>query len=174
MEPTDAIREYAERKLQKVKRYLDEPIEASVVLSVEKYRNIADVTLSAGRNVLNCREQTEDIYSAIDMALDKMERQIKKQKEKIKAKKGRGKPDREAFAQEVEGLDIAAEQQPEWERRIGQTRTAEAKPISLEEAVLWMDANIHSDLLVFKNVADQKIHVIYRRKEGDLAVIQTA
>ncbi len=91
MEPTEAIREYAEAKLAKVKRYLDEPIEASVVLELEKYRHIAEVTLNAGRNVINCREETNDIYGAIDLAMDKLERQVKKHKEKIRSKKGRVK-----------------------------------------------------------------------------------
>jgi len=171
MEPTEAIRDYAERKLLKVKRYLDEPIESNVVLSIEKYRNIADVTLSAGRNVLNCKEETDDIYSAIDKALDKLERQVKKQREKVRAKKGRGKLDHDAFVAETDGFDEAAEQQPEWERRIAATEVAEIKPIGLEEAVLWMDSHAASDLLVFTNATNQKIHVLYRRKDGDFGLI---
>ena len=91
MDPTEAIREYAEAKLAKVKRYLDEPIEANVVLELEKYRHLAEVTLNAGRNVINCREETNDIYSAIDMVMDKLERQVKKHKDKIRSKKGRAK-----------------------------------------------------------------------------------
>jgi putative sigma-54 modulation protein len=171
MEPTEAIREYAERKLLKVKRYLDEPIESNVVLSIEKYRNIADVTLSAGRNVLNCKEETDDIYSAIDKSVDKLERQVKKQKEKTRGKKGRGKPDHDAFVAEAETADVAVEQQPEWEKRIAATEVAEIKPIGLEEAVIWMDSHATSDLLVFTDSDNRKIHVLYRRKDGDLGLI---
>jgi putative sigma-54 modulation protein len=174
MEPTDAIRDYAEKKLYKVKRYLDEPIEANVVLSVEKHRNIAEVTLSAGRNVMNCSEVTDDIYSAIDRALDKVERLTKKQKEKVRDKKGRTKPDRDVFVQEVEIADTAEEQRPEWERRIATTEAAELKPIGLEEAVMWMDTHPNSDYLVFTNAIDRQINVMIRRRDGDFTLVQTS
>lgn len=173
MEPTDAIKEYAERKLAKVKRYLDEPIEASVVLSIEKHRNIAEMTLTAGRKSINCTEETDDIYSSIDNALTKLERQIKKQKDKTQSKKGRTKPERDAFAQDVAKIDEEAVLQPEWMKRIAVTEAAAPKPIGVQEAVIWMDANPASELLVFTDVDSSRINVIYRRKNGDFGLIQT-
>jgi len=172
MEPTDAIKDYVVKKLNKVNRYLDEPIEATVVLSLEKYRNIAEVTLSAGRNVINCTESTDDIYSAVDKTLDKLERQIKKQKQKVRSKKNRTKPDREAFVQEAEAQDEAAEQQPDWEKKIAVSETADLKPIGLEEAVMWMEDNPGADFLMFTNSHDNRVNVIYRRKQGDFGLIQ--
>ena len=173
MDPTDAIKEYVEKKLAKVRRYIDEPIEASVVLSLEKYRNIAEVTLNAGRNVINCKEETDDIYSAIDKAVDKVERQVKKQKEKFQAKKKGAKPGHREFAALADAADEAVEQLAEWEKRIAVTENSDPKPVGLQEAVLWMDANPKSEFLVFTNSTDCKINVMYRRKGGDFGLIQT-
>ena len=90
MEATDAIRDYAEQKLGKVKKYLTEPIEFNVVLKVEKHRHIAEITLSSERKTFNCSEKTEDMYSAIDKAADKLERQVKRAKDRIQTKRTSG------------------------------------------------------------------------------------
>jgi putative sigma-54 modulation protein len=91
-ESTDALKEYANQKLSKVKKYLSEPIDLNVVLSVEKFRHNAEVTLTADRNVINCREETEDMYSAIDKVAEKLERQVKKAKGRIQTKRTSGEP----------------------------------------------------------------------------------
>lgn len=173
MEPTAAIKEYTESKLAKVKRYLDEPIEANVVLEVEKYRHIAEVTLNAGRNIINCTEETSDIYSAIDKAMDKLERQIKKQKAKRRSKKGRTKVERETFNMRADSFDIGEANKAEWEKRIIHSERINAKPIRLEDAVLWMDVNPNKGLLVFTNADNSEINVMYRLKEGDYGLIET-
>ena len=92
-DPTDAIKEYAHQKLGKVKKYLSEPIDMNVVLSVEKFRHTAEVTLSSDGKVINCEEETEDMYSAIDRVTVKLERQIKKAKGRIQTKRAQNKPD---------------------------------------------------------------------------------
>jgi len=91
-EPTEAIKEYANQKLKKVKKYLSEPIDINMVLSVEKFRHTAEVTLTADRNVINCQEETQDMYSAIDRVSDKLERQIKKAKGRFHTKRLSGEP----------------------------------------------------------------------------------
>jgi len=85
-EPTEALKEYATAKLSKVKKYLEEPVEADVVLTVEKFRHIAEVNVKADGNVFNGTESGADMYSSIDLLADKMERQIKKHKTKARSK----------------------------------------------------------------------------------------
>ena len=87
IDSSDALKDYAFKRLSKMDKYIDRTAEAHVVLSVEKRRHKADVTLTADGAVINAVEITEDLYSAIDMVMDKLERQIKKHKEKLKAKK---------------------------------------------------------------------------------------
>ena len=73
IEPTESLRVYAQEKLSKLKKYLDTPIEAHIVLEVEKFRHIADVTMNADGTRMNATEETGDLYSAIDQVVDKIE-----------------------------------------------------------------------------------------------------
>src|SRR4030042_1533060 len=84
LEATPALRAYVEEKAAKIKKYFGGPNEVNVVLSLEKHRYTAEITLKAGRTTVNAREETNDMYSAIDLVVDKINRQIKKYKDKIK------------------------------------------------------------------------------------------
>jgi len=85
MEPTDAMKELVEEKVGKVKKYIQGPFDASVVLSVERYLHACDVTISAGGQTYKGREETDDMYTSIDKVMDKIERQIDKAKGRIRA-----------------------------------------------------------------------------------------
>ncbi len=84
MESSAPLRSYAEEKSDRIARYLHEPIEIHWVLSVEKIRHIADATVVAGGVTVKACEETDDLYSAIDGALEKLEKQVRKHKEKVK------------------------------------------------------------------------------------------
>ncbi|MFA6033947.1 MAG: ribosome-associated translation inhibitor RaiA [Myxococcota bacterium] len=83
MEASDALKQYASDKVEKVERYLHPPVDAHVVLSIEKFIHHAEVTVNAGGIHLHGAEKSEDMYSSIDLAIDKVEKQAKKHKEKI-------------------------------------------------------------------------------------------
>jgi putative sigma-54 modulation protein len=85
MDPTDAMKELVKEKVNKVNKYLHGPVEASVVLSVERYIHACDVTISANGNTYKGREETDDMYTSIDKVMDKIERQISKSKGRMRA-----------------------------------------------------------------------------------------
>ena len=87
IEPSPPLRKYAEEKISRIKKYLEEPIEAHVVLKVEKFRHIAEVSIDANGLRINGTEQTEDLYSSIDMLADTVEGQAKKGKDKNRRRK---------------------------------------------------------------------------------------
>jgi len=90
--PTDALKHYAEEKLHKIGKYFDRPLEAHVVLSVDsRERQLAEVTIQARGMTIHGREETDDLYSAIDLLLDKVEQQIRKYKTKTRLKRRRVK-----------------------------------------------------------------------------------
>ena len=89
LEPTDALRQYAERKLAHLGKFLKRPCDAHVILSVDKYRQHGEVTVKSGRLSVTAVEETKDLYSVIDLLADKVGRQLKKHLEKFKAKKVR-------------------------------------------------------------------------------------
>lgn len=90
MDPTDAMKETMEEKLARVKKYFHGPVEAHVVLSVERYLHACDVTINSGGQVYKGREESDDMYTSIDRVIDKLERQIDKTKGRIQAKRTAG------------------------------------------------------------------------------------
>ena len=88
--PTEALKRYAEQKIHRVGKYFSRPLDAHVILAVDaKERQVAEVELHAHGTMILGKEQHQDLYAAIDLAIDKIERQIKKQKEKTKLKRRR-------------------------------------------------------------------------------------
>ena len=87
LDPSETLKSYVTDKLDRFDRLLDNPAEANVVLSVEKFRHIAEINIAGDRLNVNGKEETVDMYSAIDMVLDKLEKQIKKGKQKIRERR---------------------------------------------------------------------------------------
>ncbi len=166
---TDALRNHVQDKLGKVvDKYLDKVTEAHVTLSLERYLHHADVNLHAGHFHVRGKEKSEDMYASIDMAIDKIEKQLKKHKERLKnhrpAHVHQAGPVRvryEVFAaKELDGLT------PEVIRR----DEFLAKPMSVEEALMQMDL-LNNDFLVFTRPESSDVNVIYRRKDGNFGLI---
>ena len=165
LDSSDNLRSYVSDKLDRFDKYLYNPAEASVVLSVEKFRHIAEININGDRLNINGKEETEDMYSAIDMVLDKLESQIKKNKEKIRERrtgsKFRDKGD--ASIETLVGED-------DTERQI-KVQNIEYKPMDVDEAVMQMDL-VDDNFLVFTNSRTDRINVLYRRKDGHYGLIQ--
>ena len=171
MESSDALRTYAEEKSARLARYLVEPIEVHWALSVEKIRHIADATVVAGGVSIKAREDTPDMYSAIDMTMDKLEKQVKRHKEKVKDHKSHGAEPAEAELAEAELVEAAEAEPSTGGPRIVRRENAFVKPMSVEEAALQMDV-VDKGFLVFKDAATEQVNVIYRRDDGDYGLIE--
>jgi len=169
METSDPVRDYVEEKLPKVKKYIEEPVEAQVVLSVEKkIRHKAEVTLTAKGITIKASEETSDMYAAVDGVLDKLERQLKKYKDKIKKHKPLSGKERR-----VEKTVYAAQSIDEGhaEPSIIKTNSFQVKPMSVDEAVMQMDL-LDKEFLVFTDSTSNEINVVYRRKDGNYGLIE--
>lgn len=166
MRPTEGLRRYAEEKVSKIKKYLDSPIEAHVVLSVEKFRHIADVTLSINGTWIKGIEQTDDMYSAIDQVMDKLEKQVKKSRSKIRNRRTENRKAEEALSME----ETEEEASFGMERPGIKVEKMVAKPMDPEEAAMQLSTS-QQDFLVFRNSRSEQINVIYKRKDGNLGLI---
>lgn len=168
LEATTSLREYAIEKVSRVKKYFDGQSEINVVLSSEKHRHTAEITLKANRITINAKEETGDMYSAIDLAVDKLDRQMKKYKEKLRQHKANTLPQKITSRYNIlSSKSIGKDQQP----KIIQTENVFAKPMSLEEAVMQLKL-LNNDFLVFINASTGKVNVIYHRKDGDYGLIE--
>lgn len=167
-EPSDALKAYAEEKLERVRKYIDEPITAQVFLTVEKIRHSADVTITAKGITIKASEETNDMYAAIDMVMDKIERQLQRYKERLKDHKPGSETSERMFLKSVvEAESIETRSEPV----IIKSSTFSTKPMSVDEAVMQMDL-LHKDFLVFTNSVNDAINVIYRRKDGNFGLIE--
>lgn len=166
IDPSDHLKSYVTGKLDRLDKLLDNPAEAQVVLSVEKIRHIAEIRLTGDRLNIVCREKSNDMYSSIDLALDKLEKQLKKQKAKIKKHRhgGRGEERTRTGA-----AMTAAEEEGPAPKVIVQN--IEYKPMDVEEATMQMEL-VSDSFLVFRNARTNQINVLYRRNDGDLGLIQ--
>ncbi|UCD80038.1 MAG: ribosome-associated translation inhibitor RaiA [Desulfobacterales bacterium] len=165
LDSSDHLKSYVGDKLDRLDRYLDNPAEANVVLTVEKFRHIAEINIAGDRLSINGKEETNDMYSAIDMVLDKLEKQIKKNKQKIRERRTSSK-NRNRSMLEDEGILPEDDN----ERQIKVTHI-EYKPMDVDEAVLQMDL-IEDNFLVFTNAKSDQINVLYRRRDGHYGLIQ--
>jgi putative sigma-54 modulation protein len=165
LDPTDTLKSYVRDKLDRFDRFLDNPAEANVVLLVEKFRHIAEININGDRLTINGKEETNDMYSAIDMVLDKLEKQIKKNKQKIRER-------RPGVNAKNMGLMEADINFPD-EELVSEVKikNIEYKPMDVEEAVLQMDL-LSNNFLVFTNASSDQVNVLYRRKDGHYGLIQ--
>ena len=171
VEPTAALKTYAEEKLQRVRKYVRRPVDAHVILSVSKERHVAEITLQADHVRMFAAEETHDLYSAIDLALDKLEHQAQKLHAKRNRHKGpaaaRGGEPREVM---TSVLDAAAPE-PGGAREVIRATCVPAKPMSIEEAVEQLDVS-RDEFLVFTNASSQTLAVLYRRRDGHYGLIE--
>jgi putative sigma-54 modulation protein len=165
IDPSDTLGAYISNKLDRFDRFLDNPAEANVVLSVQKFRHIAEVNIVGDRMAINGKEETDDMYSAIDMVLDKLETQIKKNKAKLKSKRASAKERK--MAGNVEAVGTADE---DTDIRV-RIRNIDYKPMDVEEAVMQMEL-VKDNFIVFTNARTDDVNVLYRRKDGDYGLIQ--
>ena len=165
IDSSDHLKSYVMDKLDRFDRLLDNPAEANVVLRVEKFRHIAEISVSGDRMNINGKEETEDMYSAIDMVLDKLEEQIKKSKQKVRDRRGRGGAKVDSAPV---GFDYAGAVEDDAEIIV---KTLEYKPMDAEEAVMQLDLADDS-FIVFTNARTDQINVVYRRNDGHYGLIQ--
>lgn len=161
VEPSQALKDYVNEKLGRVRKILDKPFEAHVMLSVEKFRHIAEVFLSAGGITVKAFESTDDLYSAIDLVCDKVERQLKKYREKRK-ERGQGL----SVAPLVSGSSLTIREDSEGPQII-RTDNFLPKPMTVEEAARHLDL-LRVDVVMFVNQETNQPSVVFRQQDGNI------
>ncbi len=167
IEITDHLRDYVEKKLGKLDRYLATITEARIELSAEKTRShqdrqVAQLTIRTNRSILRAEERTGDIFMSVDMVMDKIKRQIDRYKKKRRSK-NRGapaeKPPEETVVQE------------DTEGRIVRVKRFQVTPMDAPEAIEQMELLGH-DFFVFYNVNEGRLNVVYTRRDGNYGLLQ--
>lgn len=168
LESTEALKAHARDKVQHIQRYIDRPSEAHVVLDLENLEHKADINLKAGPFLLRGRAKSADMYASIDAAAEKIERQLKKHKEKLQSHKSAERLNGQKLLDvRHEVLDVAKAPSD----RIVKSSTFKARPMTLDEAVVQLEL-LDASFFVFQNAKDQSFNVVYRRDDGKLGLIE--
>ena len=169
----DDIRSYAQRKLQKVTRFLEEPIEIRVTLQGTKHGSVADLHVAHRHDVLQVEEETDEMRDAINLAVDKMQTLARRSRKKFQGRRRRA--DRRtngANAWPLEVLERDSVSQTDGPTII-ETTELTIKPMSLEEAALQLEGS-KNEFIVFRDSASEQVSVLYRRQDNDYGLIARA
>jgi putative sigma-54 modulation protein len=159
MDLTENLKDYAEEKINRFEKYLANITEATVTLSVEKYRHKAEVLLKINGVIIQAESITGEMYSSIDEVVEKLESQVRKYKEKVVSR-------RKNMRQQTDSLP-EEENQP----MIIKNKSFDIKPMSVEEAAVSMEMMDRS-FFVFTNASSGDINVLYKRNDGNLGLIE--
>jgi putative sigma-54 modulation protein len=191
MDASQAVREYAADKLEKIRKYFNkDPISAHAVFAVERgFNHVADINITLPNGiVINAKETTEDMYSSIDLATARIERQVRKWKEKIRDHKPHGGPTASVRAMVIPAEEIEPQPAPVANAsapggtpaapppsvgfRVVKDETYSARAMKVEDAVMQLNL-LGDELLVFTDAQTECISVLYRRKDGNYGLIET-
>ncbi|MFZ5648371.1 MAG: ribosome hibernation-promoting factor, HPF/YfiA family [Bacillota bacterium] len=165
VEVTGALKEYVEKRLGKLDKYIDNLGDAQVTLTVEKDSHRIEVTIPINGMILRGEEATADMYASTDMVVEKLEKQIERHKGKLTRRIGAG-------GGKVIGVDNRQVAAPEEDGpRVVRTKRFAIKPMAVDEAVLQMNLLGHS-FFVFSNAETDQVNVVYRRKDGNYGLIE--
>ena len=163
---TQAINDYLKDKLSKLEKYIEDydNIRATVVVKVKNHEQKVEVTIPLKKFILRAEESKEDLYAAIDVVVDKIERQIRKNKTRLNRNT---KESVKEFDFDYEVKDEEASKE-----KIVKRKNIETKPMDEEEAILEMELLGHS-FFVYKDMDTNNTCVLYKRKDGDYGLIET-
>ena len=159
---TPDIKKYCEKRVAAFEKVLGYPVEANLILSVEKYRNKVDINVKIKGATLNAVEETHDMFSSLGVAFDNIERRLKKDKEKLRERKRRKKE---------ESLPPPSVESDEQGKRVIRSRKYSLKPMTVEEAVMLFEAR-KDEVFVFRKFDSEKWAVLFRRNDGNFGLIE--
>lgn len=162
---TSAINDYIEAKIGKLDKYLENPndVTANVLVKVKGKDQTVEVTIPMKKLILRAEDTHNDLYAAIDLVSEKLERQIRKNKTRMKKR-----------IKEITdiNIDFKVENEEDEKGKIVKRKLVETKPMNEEEAILQMNLLGH-DFFVFTNEATNQINILYRRKDTNYGIIET-
>lgn len=160
---TDAMSNYVNEKLSKLDKYMDtNTIKANVLVKVRNYTQKIEVTIPLKTLILRAEEEQEDFYSAVDLVVSKIERQIRKNKDKLIKKEKRG--NKEFNIEEIIPIET--------DEKVIKRKKIDLKPMDEEEAVLQMELLGHSFYL-YKDSESNTVRLLYKRKDGGYGIIES-
>lgn len=174
IEVTPAIRDYVENKIEKIEKYFNDGVNANANVNLKVYNDKqtkVEVTIPMKSVTLRAEERHNDMYAAIDLIVDKLERQIRKHKTKVNRKFREREGTGVYFANEVLSSNESTPEEEEFS--IVRTKQFDLKPMDQEEAVLQMNLLGH-DFYIFTDAESNGTNIVYKRRDGKYGLIETS
>jgi len=172
-ELTPEIREYARKRIEKLQRLLERVEEVHLVLATEKYRQIAEVALHARGTDIVSREESDDMQTSIDHAVDRVERQVKRLNARRKDRKAR-RPVEPSPAGEPAAVEEEAEAEAEefFAPVVIRQESFHAAPISVDQAIEMLHQR-NEDFLLFQNARSGRVALVHRMPDGNFGLVES-
>ena len=170
LEVTPALKEFTQKKLKKIEKYIGDNAEVYVTLSIERHRQISEIVIKTGSLTLSGSEGTDDMYASIGLAINKIEKQTKRLKQKIRGRKRKPRNKQQSCFERWD-VSEAEENSNPGEFNIIKSTNYTLKPMTVEEAALQIGMT-SEHFIVFHNSESKKINVLYKRKDGNLGLIE--
>ncbi len=167
LEVTDALRTYVEEKVAKIEKYFNEDKELTAKVNLKVYREKTakvEVTIPLGTMTLRAEDTSQDMYGSIDLVVDKIVRQIRRNKTKIEKKHRQKVPTSQLFTAE-----LVEDSTPDVQ--VVRTKQVDLKPMDLEEAILQLELLGH-DFFIYTDANDSSTNVLYKREDGNLGLLE--
>ena len=173
MEMTDALKAHIEGRLEKLREHFEQVMDAKVVLAVEKHRHIAEISLHANGVHLHGRESSSDMYISVDAVVDKLDKQVRKYKDRINRSHSRKAKEFDEYHHNIIEMPEPEEEEPKAAVRhhVIMREKLFMKPMGVEEATLQLELS-DEPFLVFLNEDTQQVNVIYARDDGTYGLIE--
>ncbi len=164
LEVTDALKEKVTKKMGKLEKFFNPGTEAHITMSVQKNRQIIEVTIPFNGVVIRAEEANDDMYTSIDKVIDILERQIRRNKTRLEKKLREG-----AFVTDNYNVDYDIPEEHEF--KVVRSKRFAVKPMTTEEAILQMNLLGHA-FFMFSNAETKEVNVVYKRKNGNYGLIE--
>jgi putative sigma-54 modulation protein len=171
LELTPALTEYVKKKVEKCERYFDNVVWVQVILSVEKYRQLAEIILHAGKTTFRSKEESTDLYAAVDLAVDKIDKQLKKYKEIRKVHRKSKTPSRSSRKEDSSAKVVSLSDPKTGKHTISEIKRFDIKPLAMHEAIDEMEL-LGYTFYMFLNADSSQINVIYKKDNGTFGLLE--
>lgn len=173
MEVTDALKEQVESGLDKIRSHFDKIIDANVVFEVEKHRHICEITLHANGIRIHGQESSDDMYASIDAVIEKLDKQVRKFKDRINRYQPRKAKEKLTFQHNIIAFGEEELEEPTGDdlHRVVHREKLSMKPMNVDEATMQLEL-ANDRFLVFSNADTQQVNVLYARHDGTYGLIE--
>jgi putative sigma-54 modulation protein len=174
MDPSEPLKQHVLGKLERIRKFFPDPIRAQIVLSLERYRHKADIIITLHNGLaIKGKELTEDMYSAIDLVMDKIERQVRRYKDRIDSHRPAAGPEVLVHYEVMQPVDgQTAPDAKGHDYKVVKSSKFFARPLSIDEAIMQMNL-LGNEFLVFTNAESRDVNVVYKRSDGNYGLIET-